>query len=50
MRALAAEPRAAAAIGARLKAHVRVPNDVDTNAARLLAGYRAAIARAGGRT
>jgi teichuronic acid biosynthesis glycosyltransferase TuaC len=50
MRALAADPGAAAAMGARLQAQVRVAYDVDTNAARLLAGYRAAIARGGGRT
>ena len=45
LRALAADPEAAAAMAARLQAHVWAAYDVDTNAARLLAAYRAAIAR-----
>jgi teichuronic acid biosynthesis glycosyltransferase TuaC len=46
LRALAADPDVAAAMAARLLAHVRTAYDVDTNAARLVAGYRAVIARA----
>jgi teichuronic acid biosynthesis glycosyltransferase TuaC len=48
LRAFAAEPAAAAAAATRLQRHVLAEYDVDTNAARLLACYRAAGARLSG--
>ena len=45
LRALAADPAHAAAAARRLQVHVRDAYDVDTNAARLLDHYRAAIDR-----
>lgn len=47
LRALAADPETAAAMGSRLQDHVREQYDVDVNAARLLAAYRAVAAGVG---